>query len=207
MNPLANWTLSLALLSSICWTGSALPSLANPHQQSRQPSWVAADDADAGKPHWFGSTIEVTRVTDAVKADIAARSDKAAIVVEFRQGATQADFDTVAQLPLIEHVRLDSDKITDLRALSSLKNLKEFAATGTDHLKSVAVLATIPTLEKLYLNGCGALDLSQLKGCANLRDLNLLYSEVSDVSALGGLKNLEVLCLNFSRGKLNPLRP
>lgn len=114
------------------------------------------------------------------------------------------DIAPVALLPGLERLVLDKNPVTDLTPITGHPNLTIFEAwdvgpvrdDGTDGLTDLAVLATIPSLEEVYISENAIDDLTPLASLPELRVLFANANEITDISPLAGLTNLQVLRLS-----------
>lgn len=105
----------------------------------------------------------------------------------------------------IEFLCLNGAAITDLRAMSSLANLKELYLNNTQ-VNDLQALADLTRLQILELDNTQVNDLQALAGLTNLKVLFLDNPQVYDLQALAGLKDLQILTLNNAQVKdLQPL--
>ncbi len=95
----------------------------------------------------------------------------------------------------VEFLCLNGAAITDLRALSSLANLKELYLNNTQ-VSDLQALASLTRLQRLELDNTQVSDLQALAGLTSLRVLFLDNPKVSDLQVLAGLTNLQTLTLN-----------
>ncbi len=149
----------------------------------------------------------VTRVTDAIKAAIEAKPDHENLVVVFGKETTDADLKTVAKLPWIRVLRVESDKVTDAFALLPLKDLKRLDISATK-IKSVSALATSSGLVAFDAHGVEELeDVTALGSHVGLEELNLTGTSVTDIRAAYPLTSLKHLELEQSKiENITPLK-
>ena len=90
-----------------------------------------------------------------------------------------------------------AEKLTDISALTSLRNLNVLDLSRCYELTDISALASLKNLNELDLSYCFELtDISPLASLSNLKNLNLYQClELTDISALSSLKNLEYLDL------------
>lgn len=111
------------------------------------------------------------------------------------------DITPVMLLPNLERLVLDKNPVTDLTPLTGHPSLKIFEAwdigpeRGERDFSDISVLATIPTLEQLYLSDNAITDLTPLAGLTDMRVLFLIANDITDISPLAGLTNLQLLRL------------
>ena len=92
---------------------------------------------------------------------------------------------------------INAEKLTDISALASLKNLNELDLSWCEKLTDISALASLKNLNELDLSACVELtDISALASLKNLKVLRLYRCfKLTDISALASLENLEALYL------------
>jgi len=118
-----------------------------------------------------------------------------------------SDLTPVAGLPNLEQLNLDKNLITDLSPLTGHPSLRilEVWDNGperderTDGISDISALATIPTLEQLFLSENDISDLSPLAGLTSVNVIYLIANDIEDISPLAGMTGLQVLRLNANR--------
>lgn len=148
--------------------------------------------------------------------------------VVFSKETTDADLKSVAKLPWIKTLRIDSDKVTDAFALLPLKDLKRldisatkikslsalasssglvaFDAHGVEELEDVTALGSHVGLEELNLTGTSVTDIRAGYNLASLKRLELEQSKIEDIGPIKGCAKLELLDLDGTKVKdLSPL--
>ena len=94
----------------------------------------------------------------------------------------------------------DNDKIKDISALSSLKNLKSLNLGG-NQISDISDLRNLTNLTKLKLYENQISDISAIGNLTNLTELRMGSNQISNISAIGSLTNLTCLALNENRIK------
>lgn len=118
-----------------------------------------------------------------------------------------SDLTPVAGLPNLEQLNLDKNQITDLSPLAGHPSLRilEVWDNGperderTDGISDISALATIPTLEQLFLSQNDISDLSPLAGLTSVNVIYLIANDIEDISPLAGMTGLQVLRLSGNR--------
>lgn len=95
-------------------------------------------------------------------------------------------------------------RLSDLRPLSSLSNLRELWLY-TNHITDVSPLANLTNLRKLWIYDNQIADVSPLTQLTNLTVLSLDDNNIIDPSPLAVLTNLEVL--NLQANEIVDIRP
>lgn len=95
-------------------------------------------------------------------------------------------------------------RLSDLRPLSSLTNLRELWLY-TNHITDVSPLANLTNLTKLWIYDNQIADVSPLTNLTNLTVLSLDDNDIIDPSPLAVLTNLEVL--NLQANEIVDIRP
>lgn len=117
-----------------------------------------------------------------------------------------SDLTPLAGLEALEELNLDKNRITDLTPLRNHPSLRvlELWDNGPERdnyevgLSDISDVATIPTLEELYLSDNPIGDISALAELENLRVLFLIRAQVESISPLSGLTGLQVLRLGHN---------
>ena len=117
-----------------------------------------------------------------------------------RSTITQADMLRLEALPA------ELQGITDLKGIEYALNLNSLLLQG-NNITNLAPLATLTTLEYLYLAGNNSLtDISPLSSLTGLKRLHLDFNRISDIRPLAGLTALTHLGLTHnSISDVNPL--
>ena len=103
------------------------------------------------------------------------------------------DLSVVSSLSNLTDLNLPGNGITDVSPLSNLPKLERLSLFD-NRIKDVS-LTGLPNLKELDLRYNGMTDVSSLSGLANLVLLQLAFNSVSDISPLSNLTNLEALGL------------
>ena len=102
---------------------------------------------------------------------------------------SEEDFLKIESLSLIE------ENIVDVSPIAQLKNLKFLCLLKNYELVKIDTLANLTKLKELDLSYTNVSDLSALQFMTSLEILDLLFTPVSDLSALSNLRNLRELNL------------
>lgn len=117
------------------------------------------------------------------------------------------DLTPLAGLTALEELNLDKNRITDLSPLTGHPSLRILEVwdngpvrdLGTDGISDLSPLATIPTLEQLFLSENNISDLTPLAGLTSLTLIYLIANDIEDITPFANLTNLRVLRLNANR--------
>jgi len=117
------------------------------------------------------------------------------------------DLTPLAGLLALEELNLDKNRITDLSPLTGHPSLRILEVwdngpvrdLGTDGISDLSPLATIPTLEQLFLSENNISDLTPLAGLTSLTLIYLIANDIEDITPFANLTNLQVLRLNANR--------
>jgi len=88
--------------------------------------------------------------------------------------------------------------VSDLEPLKALTGLRELRLSRT-YIKNIAPLAALTGLQGLWIDGTQVSDIEPLKGLARLQTLDLGYTNVSNLEPLQSLANLRMLWLPVSK--------
>jgi hypothetical protein len=127
------------------------------------------------------------------------------IAVEVTDIDTLAGMEALSVLKSPTSLKVISDKITDLRPLSSLKCLISLDILYVDEITDLGPLSGLKNLMWLNLNTNQITDLRPLGGLKSLTELFLRFNKITDLGPLNGLKNLTRLDLFSSQ--VDDLRP
>ena len=95
---------------------------------------------------------------------------------------------------------------TDMRKLTSLDTEELRKSLVLDSIRDLTGIEFAANLTELDLGDSEISDVSPLAGLRNLTELDLAFNEISDISPLAGLKNLTYLYLNGNgRSDISPL--
>jgi Leucine-rich repeat (LRR) protein len=137
-------------------------------------------------------------VDDRVQAALEAIPDRAKVRLFLGRGTRSSDLATLARVPWVRRVQIESDLVTDLSGLETLPELEELYAGATVHAAEEPCKNDRSRPERLA-------DLRPLAGLASLRELVLDHTQVEDVSPLASLSGLEGL--NLSHTRVKDIRP
>jgi Leucine-rich repeat (LRR) protein len=139
--------------------------------------------------------------------DISVLEGLTQLVVLDLDGAAVADFSPVAGMTDLEELYLADTQISDTSILEGKTRLRRLNLRNC-HLSDsqLAVLADMPDMSHLWLQGNNIQDISFLSGMANLKQLYLEGNQISDISPLAGTTNLTKLTLpDNSIADISPL--
>jgi internalin A len=160
-----------------------------------------------------------TAVDDRVQAHLDAMTDREMAVLFLTEGTTNSGVATVARVPWLRRLVLNTSLVTDVQPIGQLANLEELFLgttsiapeepcryTGrtlpilTDILRilrfddapidDLSVVSYMPALEELFLDRSRVKSIAPLARLPNLRLLGLWGTPVTDLSATDGLTNL-----------------
>ena len=109
------------------------------------------------------------------------------------------DYSDLQYMTYLEKLTIEKGNFKSLSALASLTQLKEL--TIRDCVVSAAdlkIIAGLPNLQKLTLDNCSLINISNLAAAQNLTFLDLSNNTIADLSALSGMTKLEALNLNHN---------
>jgi len=118
-----------------------------------------------------------------------------------------SDLAPLSGLDALEELNLDKNQVVDLSPLAGHPGLRilevwDNGPTRDDHLDGItdlSPLASIPTLEQLFLSENNISDLSPLSGLTSLNVIYLIANDIEDISPLAGITGLQVLRLSGNR--------
>lgn len=105
---------------------------------------------------------------------------------------TTKEIENIQCLPALEQLWLGKNKITEMKNLDGLSNLK-IISIQSNRLTNITGLSALPNLEELYLSHNAVTDLTGLESNTGLRVLDISNNQVSHLEHLSTLKNLEEL--------------
>ena len=109
---------------------------------------------------------------------------------------TDEEIALLSEFKNLERLTLyNGDTVTDISALSNLKNLTRLDLRSTS-ITDISPLSDLTNLKELLLT-VDHNDLNSLSNLVNLTRLALIFSSNSDISPLSNLKNLEDLSLSY----------
>ncbi len=144
-------------------------------------------------------------LTDDTAAQLRARPDSRATTLTFRAGATNADFRTVAKIPWLQKLRIDSDAIDDVLPLLELTDLTDLAI-GAARVRSIAVLANTQRLVRFDARGVEEIeDLAPLGAHTALTVVLASATRIADVRF--ALSTPALVRLEIARTRVTTLVP
>ena len=109
-------------------------------------------------------------------------------------------------LPELWYIRLNENRIADLRPLSSLSGLPELQLElSMNQISDLRPLSNLSSLSALTLEGNQIADIGPLSGLVALEGLGLSGNQLTDIGAVVSLINLRILNLQFNQ--ISELRP
>ncbi|RIK69801.1 hypothetical protein DCC62_23445 [candidate division KSB1 bacterium] len=135
-------------------------------------------------------------------------------------GISRLDF--LSGLTELTEVDIKGEQVDDLRILSTLPKLAKMGADdlqfithltrlkeidiGRSKIENLEQLTVFVALERLFIHGTGATDLSPLVGLANLTFLDASITKISNINPLKNLAKLKALNISFTNvTDLSPL--
>ena len=107
------------------------------------------------------------------------------------------DISPLGKLTNLQHLSLDGDGIIDISPLGKLTNLKGLSIYNALNV-DISPLEKLTNLEVLRLAG-NISDITSLTGLTNLEKLSINSRNISDITSLTGLTNLEELTISVSK--------
>lgn len=134
-------------------------------------------------------------VSDAVDLSPLLQFDTAKIERATIDSETLTDISPLASLKSLQRLKLKVTRVADWSPLSRLSQLRHLDLAWSK-ISDIAPLSKLGSLEYLDLTNTGVSDLSPLSGLSQLRHLDLSVCKVSNLSFLRNLSNLEELHLD-----------
>lgn len=120
------------------------------------------------------------------------------------RGSHVSDLAPIAHLTSLTSLKLDRS-IEDLRALSSLPNLRALQTSNCVHLADLSPLAHLTTLRTLDVSWCSRVtSMAPLARLTSLTSLDLTRCGIEDLEALSWMSGLRILHIE---GQINDLSP
>lgn len=109
------------------------------------------------------------------------------------------DVETLNMDRWIDDSGIVGDEITDISSLEGLQNLK-ILSLEYHNVTDIRVISSMTNLEELNLNGNHVKDLSAIETLRFLDTLDLRNTRIqeADLGCIAGLKNLDILCLDYN---------
>ena len=98
-------------------------------------------------------------------------------------GKDISDISFLKYFPNLEELRLDNNKISDLKPLESLTKLKKLSIQNNG-LTDISSIGKVSTLKDLYLNGNQISDASPISNLSNLEYLFIANNNISEIGSL-----------------------
>ena len=112
-----------------------------------------------------------------------------------------ADFSPIASLRNLETLAVwNADFFNDMSIISDLTNLLALNIVGIN-IQNISALNRLSNLNTIIIQGCNIRDLSDFSfdSLPNLRTLDLSRNEITDITPLTSLRNLELLAISYNR--------
>ena len=93
----------------------------------------------------------------------------------------------------LDSLGLQGNNITNLAPLATLTTLEHLYLSGNHSITDISSLSSLTRLKRLYLDFNRISDIRPLAGLTALTHLGLAYNSISDVNPIAGLYNLEIL--------------
>lgn len=120
-------------------------------------------------------------------------------VKEFSIPEEAEDLSDLIYLTYLEKLTIPARKLDSLNVLSHLEYLKELDISGCRFpAADMAVLAGLPSLEKLSMAGCALSTISDLAGASKLTYLDLSNNTLRNLEILEGMTTLQELYLQHN---------
>lgn len=206
-----------ALLFTACGGGTSAPPTASPAGTTAD----AGDSADASTPAPAaapttgakvddtvdcdpqGCTIHV--VTERAKAELEGKPSYASRTIRIDRSGDNAVVASLAKIPWVTDLRIESEHVTDLAPLVALKNLRRLNVAAA--VTNLAPLGSLVSLEHLTLRELPLKpdsDLSALASLGSLTSLTLGGLPIENYDAVGKLGSLRTLEL-FNKNAIKSL--
>ncbi len=105
------------------------------------------------------------------------------------------DLSPLSTLPKLQYLLIGQNELSDLSPLSAITSLTSLGMYETN-VTSLTPLSSLENLESLNLSDLELQNLNGLEECTALRSLYIeALPNLNDISALGKLQNLEIVCL------------
>jgi len=98
----------------------------------------------------------------------------------------------------LEELWLGKNKITEIKGLDSLQNLK-ILSIQSNRIRNISGLENLPHLQELYISHNALSGLEGLENVVGLRVLDISNNQVSSVKGLKHLEHLEELWASYNQ--------
>ena len=114
------------------------------------------------------------------------------------------DISALSSLKNLKHLNLRNNSISDISAIGNLTNLTELDL-GSNQISNISAIGSLTNLTCLMLNDNRIKDISALRNLTKLKSMSLDSNQISDISALRNLTNLTDL--DLSNNPINDYSP
>jgi predicted Ser/Thr protein kinase len=156
----------------------------------------------AGEPITFGEVQAVTELylygdyTDGVAHEPDYRGDKVYVNGTLINHGSVLDLSDLLMMPRLRVVRLFRQPVENVDALHALEKLEELYLDESPNVRDIAAVEGLQWLRTLDIGDTAVADLSPLRGCPRLRNINLERVPCTDFSVLARYAYLEFLNVN-----------
>ncbi|MFC1792967.1 leucine-rich repeat domain-containing protein [Planctomycetota bacterium] len=115
------------------------------------------------------------------------------------------DLSPLSDLKLLSSLEIDNVLVSEISALSKLKNLTNLGLGNSKNLEDISGIPELINLERLWLTGGKIKDISPISNLKQLRVLVIDGNKIEDISPLSELTKMEFL--NFGGNQISDLEP
>ncbi len=120
-------------------------------------------------------------------------------IKEFTAPAGVSTFADLAQLPYLNKLTIQDQKIDSLSHLSTLAQLTTLDLSGCRfHADELAVVANLPNLTSLTLKDCGLSTIAGLANAQSLNHLDLTQNTIRNLEVLSAMSDMDTLLLSHN---------
>lgn len=101
-----------------------------------------------------------------------------------------SDISALAKLSCLKELFIGATLVDNIKALSDMDHLTVLDASGLKWLNNISPIAGCKELTYLKILGCNVSDIDVLRACKKLKELDLSYNPVEDITFLEGLPEL-----------------
>lgn len=151
------------------------------------------------------SACEIVVVTKKVKEALESKKNYKKMTVILSSATTDAFMKTVANIPWVTRLKIESEKISDLSGLARLSDLRRFSMMAGEKVTDLTPLKDAVFMKSIVLQNHKAADLSPLKGMKAMERLDITgtSAKVTDISFLADMKKLRELFIHFYKDVKN----
>lgn len=142
------------------------------------------------------AALEVCLVEARIKQGVTRNADITRLSCKRR---SVYDLTPLSEFKKLEFLELTGNKIEVVSPLGGLTALKELTLDGNNHLRTLAGLEGLKSLEDLSVRVTDLDDITALSTLSSLKKLNISTNKITDISALEGLTNLVTVQLDENR--------